>query len=106
MINPHIHAALARERQQTFLAEAEAYRRAEQARFHRQRAGTPAARRTPLRRLPDWLRPGWSRLLGQRPRSAAGGRPVVLRDGSKVLIRQVQSTDAPLLADGFARLSS
>jgi RimJ/RimL family protein N-acetyltransferase len=33
------------------------------------------------------------------------GRPVALRDGSKVLIRQVQSTDAPLLADGFARLS-
>jgi len=33
------------------------------------------------------------------------GRPVALRAGSKVLIRQVQSTDAPLLADGFARLS-
>jgi RimJ/RimL family protein N-acetyltransferase len=29
----------------------------------------------------------------------------VLRDGSAVLIRQVRSTDAPLLADGFARLS-
>ena len=34
------------------------------------------------------------------------GRPVVLRDGSAVLIRQVRSTDAPLLADGFARLSA
>src|SRR5439155_8263262 len=34
-----------------------------------------------------------------------GGRPVALRDGSKVLIRPVQGTDAPLLADGFARLS-
>jgi RimJ/RimL family protein N-acetyltransferase len=34
------------------------------------------------------------------------GRPVVLRDGSKVLIRQVQRTDAPLLADGFTRLSA
>jgi RimJ/RimL family protein N-acetyltransferase len=33
-------------------------------------------------------------------------RPVVLRDGSAVLIRQVRSTDAPLLADGFARLSA
>ena len=33
------------------------------------------------------------------------GRPVALRDGSKVLIRQVHSTDVPLLADGFARLS-
>ena len=29
----------------------------------------------------------------------------VLRDGSKVAIRQVRSTDAALLADGFARLS-
>ena len=29
----------------------------------------------------------------------------MLRDGSKVLIRQVHSTDAPLVADGFARLS-
>ena len=30
----------------------------------------------------------------------------MLRDGSAVLIRQVRSTDAPLLADGFARLST
>ena len=30
---------------------------------------------------------------------------MALRDGSKVLIRQVRSTDARLLADGFARLS-
>ena len=29
----------------------------------------------------------------------------MLRDGSAVLIRQVRRTDAPLLADGFARLS-
>jgi len=33
------------------------------------------------------------------------GKRVVLRDGSKVVIRQVQPADAPLLADGFARLS-
>jgi len=31
---------------------------------------------------------------------------VVLHDGSRVLIRQVHSADAPLLADGFARLSA
>jgi RimJ/RimL family protein N-acetyltransferase len=31
---------------------------------------------------------------------------VVLRDGSAVLIRPVLSADAPLLADGFARLSA
>jgi RimJ/RimL family protein N-acetyltransferase len=30
----------------------------------------------------------------------------VLRDGSTVLIRPVRSADAPLLADGFARLSA
>jgi RimJ/RimL family protein N-acetyltransferase len=68
-------------------------------------AGPPVAPRSPLRWIPDWLWPGWSRLPGHRPRSAVKGRPVALRDGSKVLIRQVQSTDAPLLADGFARLS-
>ncbi len=34
------------------------------------------------------------------------GNSVLLRDGSVVLIRQVQSGDAPLLADGFARLSA
>jgi RimJ/RimL family protein N-acetyltransferase len=32
--------------------------------------------------------------------------PVVLRDGSRVLIRPVRRTDAPLLADGFTRLSA
>jgi EmrB/QacA subfamily drug resistance transporter len=40
------------------------------------------------------------------PPSAARGKTVVLRDGSAVLIRQVHSADAPLLADGFARLSA
>jgi RimJ/RimL family protein N-acetyltransferase len=39
------------------------------------------------------------------PRPAVAGRRVVLRDGSKVIIRQVQVADAPLLTDGFARLS-
>ena len=68
-------------------------------------AGTPVAPRSPVRWIPSWLRPGWSRLPGHRPRPAVKGRPVALRDGSKVLIRQVQPADAPLLADGFARLS-
>jgi RimJ/RimL family protein N-acetyltransferase len=36
----------------------------------------------------------------------AEGTPTALRDGSTVLIRQVRGTDAPLLADGFARLSA
>jgi hypothetical protein len=42
----------------------------------------------------------------RRPRPVADGSPAVLRDGSTVLIRPVRSTDAPLLADGFARLSA
>ena len=74
-------------------------------RTHCAAAGPPVARRSPLRWIPGWLRPGGSRRPGHRPWPTAGGGPVVLRDGSKVLIRQVQSTDAPLLADGFARLS-
>ena len=36
----------------------------------------------------------------------ADGSPTRLRDGSTVLIRQVRGSDAPLLADGFARLSA
>jgi RimJ/RimL family protein N-acetyltransferase len=43
---------------------------------------------------------------GRRLTGVRKGRPVVLRDGSAVLIRQVRGTDAPLLADGFARLSA
>jgi RimJ/RimL family protein N-acetyltransferase len=41
-----------------------------------------------------------------RPRPAMEGTPATLRDGSTVLIRQIRGTDAPLLADGFARLSA
>ena len=55
---------------------------------------------------PRWLRPARSQLPGLRARSAPAGTQIVLRDGSYVLIRQVQSADAPLLADGFARLSA
>jgi RimJ/RimL family protein N-acetyltransferase len=72
---------------------------------HSVTAATPVAPRSQLRWIPNWLRPGWSRLLGHRPRLAVKRRPVALRDGSKVLIRQVQPADAPLLAAGFARLS-
>ena len=105
MLSPDIYAALAHERHQTFLAQAEAYRQARQARLHRRQAGITGARSSPRRRRPAWLQPRWSRLLGYGPRSRLTGRPVVLRDGSAVLIRPVRSGDAPLLADGFARLS-
>jgi RimJ/RimL family protein N-acetyltransferase len=101
MSNHLVDTSLAHERSKTG-----ATRRAEQARLHRQRAGASDARSSLLGRIPHWLRPVRSRLPGHRPRSAATGRPVVLRDGSKVLIRQVQRADAPLLADGFARLSA
>jgi RimJ/RimL family protein N-acetyltransferase len=106
MLSPHFQAALAHERHQTFLAEAETDRRAKQARLHRRQAGTHDARRWRRRWHPARLRPGRRRLLGHRPRSAVTGRPVVLRNGSTVLIRQVQSADAPLVADGFAQLSA
>jgi RimJ/RimL family protein N-acetyltransferase len=75
IINHHIQATLARDRQATLRAEAASARLARRAR-PRQVASGPA------------------------------GTQAVLRDGSRVLIRPVQSTDAPLLADGFARLSA
>lgn len=71
MLSHHSEAALARERVNTMLAQAEADRRAKQA----------------------------------RPQQAAEGKRIMLRNGSQVLIRQVHSDDAPLLADGFSRLS-
>ena len=84
MFNHHVHAALARERASDLQAKAQDARRARSARIHR-RADMPVV---------------------PRPRPAPEGTPVVLRDGSAVLIRQVRGTDAPLLADGFARLSA
>jgi EmrB/QacA subfamily drug resistance transporter len=57
-----------------------------------------------LRRILAWLGFGrQSPRLGLLP--AARGDTVVLRDKSAVLIRQVSRDDAPLLADGFGRLS-
>ena len=105
MINYHLQAALASERRAEFLTDAEAARRARSARPRGPQAGLPAAGRSPLRWLAGWRLPGWD---GGRlgPRYAARGQRTVLRDGSEVLIRPVQSTDAPLLADGFARLSA
>ncbi len=69
MTYPHIQSALARERQNMQLAEAEAHRQARQARSHQRRRGTPAFRRPPFRRTPGWLPPAWSRLLTRRPES-------------------------------------
>jgi hypothetical protein len=87
MTYPDIHAALGRERQNTLLADTKAACTARQARLHRRQAATPARRRS---------------LVQCR---AGTGTQVVLRDGSAVVIRQAHS-DAPQLADGFARLSA
>ncbi len=80
-------------------------RRRFRARLHRQRTGTSGARRSPIRWLPAWLRPGRGGIV-RLPRPGVEAKRAVLRDGSEVLIRQVQSADATLLADGFARLST
>jgi hypothetical protein len=80
MSYPYIHTALARERQDTLLAEAEAVRRARQARPYRRGHDTPASRRSPLRAR-GWLL-AWGRLVTRRPAagSAATGRPVAIHD--------------------------
>lgn len=90
MIHPDILAALARERSGTFRAAAQAARRARQARRHRQPGRVSGIRTTPPRRLLPWLQRRSLR-PGGPPRLAAEGTPVVLRDGSAVLIRQVRS---------------
>ena len=77
MLSPSIHAALAHERHQEFLARAETDRRARQARLHRLRDGAGAARRSPRRWRSAWLRPGPRRLFGHWPRSAVTDRPVL-----------------------------
>ena len=69
MSYPYMPMALARERQDTLLAEAEAIRLAGQARVHRH--GTPGRRGSQLR-AQGWLL-AWSRLLTRR--LAAGERP-------------------------------
>jgi EmrB/QacA subfamily drug resistance transporter len=74
------------------------------ARPHRPRIPASTARRSAPRWIAAW--PRSDRPPGHRPLPAARGKTVVLRDGSAVLIRQIHSADAPLLADGFARLSA
>jgi hypothetical protein len=77
MLSPYIHAALAHERHQAFLAQAETDRRNRQARLRRPRDGAGAVRRS-LRRLhPARLRPSRSRLPGHWPGPTVTGRPVV-----------------------------
>jgi hypothetical protein len=70
MSYPHMHAALARERQDTLLAEAQAAHQAREARAHRRKAPSTAARGARIRWAPGWLPSAWSRLLSSRPDSA------------------------------------
>ena len=67
---PYMHAALARERQDTLLAEAQAAHLAREARAYRRRAPSTAARGARFRRASGWLPSAWSRLLTSRPDSA------------------------------------
>ena len=106
MINHYHGAGLARARHRTLLAEAAAARQARPARPRRPQADATMAPRPRRYQTPRWLRPARTQLPGLRAPSAPAGTQTVLPDGSPVLIRQVQSADAPLLADGFARLSA
>ena len=84
MSHPHLQAALARERQDMLLAEAQAARRARRARLARRRGGMSASSRSLLRWPPDWLPAGWRRLLTRRPASAsaATGARAALHNGT------------------------
>jgi hypothetical protein len=69
MSYPWIHTALARERQDTLLAEAQAIHRARQARAHRRASGTRAVHGSWFRWIPARLASAWSRRLTSQPRS-------------------------------------
>ena len=66
---PYIHTALAYERQNTLLEEAQAARRAREARAYRRAHGTPAVHPSRFRWIPGRLASAWSRLLTSQPRS-------------------------------------
>ena len=66
---PHMHTALAYERQNTLLEEAQAARRAREARAYRRAHGTPAVHPSRFRWIPGRLASAWSRLLTSQPRS-------------------------------------
>jgi hypothetical protein len=69
MSYPYIHTALARERQNTLLEEAQGIHRAREARLHRRAHGTQAVHRSWFRRMPDRLASAWSRLLAPQAQS-------------------------------------
>ena len=101
MINHRTQASSARRWPATLPDRAEAAHQVQRARAHRV---LPDARNAPPRQGSRAF-PGRSRPPRHQRRSAARGTIVTLRDGSPVLIRQVQAADVPLVADIFARLS-
>jgi GNAT superfamily N-acetyltransferase len=56
-------------------------------------------------RQKSWLAAAERSRQAQYARQLTAGRRFSLRDGSEVAIRRVRGADAPLLADGFSRLS-
>jgi hypothetical protein len=65
----YVHTALARERQNMLLAEAQAAHLASQARSRRRRDRAPGGRRSPRRWPLVWLPSARGRLLTSRPES-------------------------------------
>jgi hypothetical protein len=84
MSPPFLHPALAREPHKMLLAEAEAGRRARQAKLARRRRGTMASSSSLLRWPPDWLPSASSHPSTRRPgpARAATGAPAALPDRS------------------------
>jgi hypothetical protein len=66
---PHINTALAYERQNTILEEAQAARRAREARAYRRAHRTPAVHGSRFRWMPGPLTSAWGRLFTSRPHS-------------------------------------
>jgi RimJ/RimL family protein N-acetyltransferase len=92
---PGLVGEIANERQTRMLAEAEADRR----RWRVRQAARQARKAARPSRPTAWpARRAGGPVTPRRP-------PVLLRDGSLVHIRPVQESDAPLLAEGFGRLS-
>jgi GNAT superfamily N-acetyltransferase len=100
-VNDAAHTAAAGQRLGTRPSSAEPAYQGQQARLRR---GLPDARSSLPRQGYRRLRRGRGRQPGDRPRLARD-TTVRLRDGSPVLIRPVQATDAPLVAGIFAVLS-
>ena len=66
---PHINTALAYERHNTLLEEAQAAHRAKKARAYRRAHGTRAVHGSRFRWMPGPLASAWSRLVTSQPRS-------------------------------------